>query len=139
MTAENNFKVKYYQDSNGTIRREIPKIRMSKKKRLRIRWEGKERFPITGRGHREDDNLLVIDYLRSIHPATARKVDIAKNAGLGQDRVLIILNNLSGLKDDYSDASETKEFPFLVYESDEGEYTEYGIWKDEKLGIFPAL
>jgi hypothetical protein len=133
---ENEYKATYYTDSNGTIRRTEPKDRMSKKERIRQRWEGKERFQ-TGRGNRAADHQLVIDYLRQIHPKTARKIAIAEATGINQARVLIILNNLSGLKDDYKDGIEGAEFPFLVYETGTERNTEYGIYKDAEGGIFP--
>jgi len=84
---DNDFKVRYYTQ-NGTIRRIIPKARQSKKERLKRRWEDsdKERFPKTGRGNANIAEVeLVKNYLRRIHPETARKMDIAKNTGLGQD------------------------------------------------------
>jgi len=91
----------------------------------------------TGRGHRADDNELVKDYLRSIHPNTARKVQIAKNTGLDQARVLIILNNLSGLENTYEGGIKNdSKFSFLVYESCNKPIT-YGIFKDEETGIIP--
>ena len=105
------------------------RIRMSKKERLQKRWTGKEheRFK-TGRGHRSNDHEFVIEYLRKIHPDTARKITIAEATGLKQDRVLIILNNLSGLKNDYSEGYiDNDEFPFLVYECDVDGNTQYGI------------
>jgi hypothetical protein len=92
----------------------------------------------TGRGYRADDHQLVIDYLRSIHPKTARKVTIAKETGLRQDRVLIILNNLSGFENTHEDGIKNDgKFSFLVYEDNEGDRTEYGIWKDVERGILP--
>jgi hypothetical protein len=134
-----DYKVKYYIDSNGTKRRSIPKIRMSKKERIRKRWEGKEseRFKNTGRGNTNVEEIeRVKDFLRSIHPETARKFDIAKATGLGQDRILIIINLLSGVSEDKKE--EDAEFvpkDFLVFDEDDEKDTHYGIWKDIKLGI----
>ena len=98
----------------------------------------KKKTITTGRGHRSSDHEFVIDYLRKIHPKTARKITISHETGIKQDRVLIILNNLSGLKDTYNtDDIQDKDFPFLVYECQENGYTEYGIWKDVETNIFP--
>jgi len=131
----------YYTDQNGSIRRIMPKVRQSKKERIRERWEGKEdtRFNKTGRGHRSDDHEKVKDYLRKIHPETARKVQISQATGIKQDRVLIILNNLSGLQDTYTTDSVNKsDVPFLVYEEQNKitGYTQYGIYKCTETGIF---
>ena len=128
----NNFKDKYYTDQNGNKRRK----RQSKKERLKERWLGREeeRFSKTGRGNvKTDDVELVKNYLRSIHPDTARKFDIAKSTGLKQDRVLIILNLLSGVSDD--DKDEDAEFvprDFLVYDTGDEKDTRYGIFKDKE-------
>jgi hypothetical protein len=136
---ENNFKVKYCKNSKGAIRREIPKICMSKKERLRKRLEGieNERFKNTGRGNANVDEVeRVKEYLRETFPKTARKMDIAKSIGLGQDRILIILNLLSGVSEDNQD-NDTEFAPkdFLVYEDENGENTRYGIFADIKTGI----
>jgi hypothetical protein len=37
-----DYRTQYYTDANGTIRRVIPKVRMSKKQRIRERWKGRE-------------------------------------------------------------------------------------------------
>lgn len=93
--------------------------------------------PKTGRGNRGADVQLVMDYLRSIHPATARKITIADKTGIRQDRVLIILNVLSGICDSYSyEAMEGKAFQFLVYETGDKGKTEYGIAKDVENGLY---
>jgi len=111
---------------------------MSKKERLRKRWEGREheRFAKTGRGNANTAEIeLVKNYLRKIHPETARKMDIAKATGLGQDRVLIILNLLSGVSDDNKD--DDAEFVpknFLVYDIDDEKECRYGIFKDNNTG-----
>ena len=127
----------YYTDSNGTLRRTVPKVRQSKKERIRERWENadRERFPNdkkTGRGNANVEEIeMVKNYLRKIHPETARKVDIAKATNLGQDRVLIILNLLSGVSDDNKD--DNAEFvpkDFLLYEDEDEKETRYGIYKD---------
>lgn len=92
----------------------------------------------TGRGHRAEDHHLVMDYLRRIHPKTARKMTIAKKCKLDQNRVLIILNNLSGVSED-KDKEDAEFIPkdFLIYQDDGGEFTRYGIWKDVQEGIYP--
>ena len=83
----------------------------------------------TGRGNVNTDEIeRVKNYLRSIHPNTARKVDIAKAAGVDQARCLILLNLLSGVSDDKSTEFDSKDF--LVYEDDDGKYLTYGIYKD---------
>jgi len=125
---------KHYIDQNGNKRRK----RQSKKERLRERWEGKEdqRFAKTGRGNCNVEEIeKVKQYLRSIHPDTARKVEISKSTGIKQDRVLIILNLLSGVSDDNKD--EDAEFipkDFLVYDCGDEENTRYGIFKDTNGG-----
>ena len=92
----------------------------------------------TGRGHRAGDHQLVMDYLRGIHPKTARKATIAKKCKLNQARVLIILNNLSGVSED-KDKEDAEFIPkdFLVYEEYENGYTRYGISVDVQEGIYP--
>ena len=90
----------------------------------------------TGRGNRAGDHQLVIDYLRSIHPETARKITISQATGIKQNRVLIILNNLSGLQDTYSaEGINSENIPFLIYETGEKRQTEYGIAKDIERGL----
>ena len=131
----------YYTDSNGTLRRTVPKVRQSKKERIRERWAGKVRFEndkkATGRGNANVEEIeKVKEYLRKIHPETARKVQISQATGIKQDRVLIILNLLSGVSDDNKD--DDAEFvpkDFLVMEDDEENELRYGIFKDTKLGI----
>jgi hypothetical protein len=103
----------------------------------RLIVESLQKKPITtGRGHRADDHKLVVDYLRSIRPKTARKITISQATGIKQDRVLIILNNLSGLQNDYKDGMGNDEFPFLVYECQDNGRTVYGIAKDIEEGIY---
>jgi hypothetical protein len=90
----------------------------------------------TGRGNRANDHELVMDYLRKIHPETASGIMIARETGIDRGRVMIILNNLSGLKDNYAAGDTDGEFPFLVYEQGEDRHTEYGISKDVENGIY---
>jgi hypothetical protein len=111
---------------------------MSKKERIRERWEGKERFPVkTGRGNCNVGEIeLVKEHLRKNHPAPCRKVDMAKSTGIGQDRILIILNLLSGVSED--NQREDADFiskDFLVYEDEDDGVMRYGIAKDAKLSI----
>jgi hypothetical protein len=92
----------------------------------------------TGRGNRANDHELVMDYLRKIHPETASGIMIARETGIDRSRVMIILNNLSGLKDNYAAGGTDREFPFLVYEQGENRHTEYGIYRDIETGIQEA-
>jgi hypothetical protein len=137
MNNKNDLKVNYYKDSKGILRRSIPKVCMNKKEHIQQRWEEKEeeRLKSTGRGNLANDHQLVIDYLRSIHPEKARKMDIAKSTGLGQDRILIILNNLSGVCDDKKDEEEFVFQDFLVYEDEDEKETRYGIFRDKQLAV----
>ena len=130
----------YYTDTNGTIRRTAPKVRMSKKERLRLRWEGKEeqRFEKTGRGNCNVDEIeRVKKYFRDTYPDKMRKMDIAKSLGINQARTLIILNLLSGVSEDKKD--EGAEFvpkDFLIYEDEDSGEMRYGIYKDVEMGIY---
>jgi hypothetical protein len=138
--TEKDFKVKYHEDSKGTVRRDTRKVRMSKKERLRRRWEGREneRFPIkTGRGNVViEDVEKVKEYLRGIFPGKARQMDIAICTGIEESRVLGILNLLSGVSEDKKDdGSEFMPKDFLIFQDDEGRDTRFGIWKDAKTGI----
>jgi len=123
----------YYMDQHGIIRCAVPKVRL---KQIRADRE-EERSTKGGRGNVNVGEIeKVKGYLRVIHPETARKVDIAKATNLGQNRVLIILNLLSGVSDDKKD--DDAEFvpkDFLLYEDIEEKETRYGIAKDLKLGI----
>jgi len=83
----------------------------------------------TGRGNKGDDHEQVKGLLRKVHPETLRKVEISVITGIPQDRVMIILNNLSGVNESEIDHD------FLVYSDEENKYTEYGIAKDKKTGI----
>jgi hypothetical protein len=93
---------------------------------------------MAGRGNRADDNELVIDYLRKIYPETAAGIEIAQETGIKRCRVMIILNNLSGLKDNYEKDYTDNDFPFLIYEHGENRHTRYGIYKDVQSGIYAS-
>jgi len=86
----------------------------------------------TGRGNTNNEEIeLVKNYLRNIHPESARRVDIAKSTGLGQDRVLIILNLLSGVcEDEKGNDAEFIPKDFLVFEDTDEKETRYAIFKD---------
>ena len=114
----------YYTDSNGTLRRTVPKVRQSKKERLRERWSGKEqeRFSKGGRGIKDDEALeKVKQYLRN-HPDGVRAVDLANHIGTSQARAARLLDLLSGNSDDNS---------FLVYVDDDFDPPLFFVSKDE--------
>lgn len=118
-------KANYYQDANGTIRRTRPKVRKSKKERLRERWEDRERFPTTGRGHKDEEKLdAVKQYLRS-HREGVTAIEVGNHVGVSQARATRLLDLLSGNSDDNS---------FLVYSDEEGSNPLYFLSKDGEKG-----
>ena len=125
----------YYTDQNGCLRLYTPKVRMKKKQRIKLRWEGREheRFK-TGRGHVAIEVIEAVkDYLRSIHPETATAKDIGDYIGVSGARAVRILDILSGS----INQSENSQFEFLVYETGKPRNTKYGIYLDQKTGIKP--
>ena len=116
-------RVNYYTDSNGTIRRTQPKVRKSKKERLRQRWEGKERFIATGRGHRDTESEnKVKEYMRN-HPGGVTAIELAENVGCSPTRAARLLDNLSIIGEGNK---------FLVYEDDEFDPPVYYIGQDDQ-------
>ena len=116
----------YYTDQNGTIRRTIPRERMSKKERLHKRWEGKEPERFTGRGHINHDELeKVKEYMRA-HPEGVTPVVLSKHIGCTQARAARLLDLLSGSVE--GNANST----FLVYADEDVDPPVYRIFKDEE-------
>jgi hypothetical protein len=125
--TEKDFKVTYYKDSNGTIRRCDHKIRMSKKERLRKRWEGREneRFPKTGRGNIDTEALEKCKQFLRDHPEGVTAIQIAEITGTSQARAARLFDLLSGGQDGESGQD------FLVYVDDEEDPPLYFISKDD--------
>jgi len=125
----------YYTDQNGCLRRYTPKVRMKKKQRIKLRWEGREheRFK-TGRGHLATEVIEAVkDFLRASHPETVSAKDIGDYIGISSVRALRILDILSGS----IHQSENSKFDFLVYETGKPRQTRYGIYLDRKTGVIP--
>jgi hypothetical protein len=79
----------------------------------------------TGRGNIDHDQInKTKQYLRNIHPETARIVDIAHYVDCDQLRAARLLDLLSG--------AENANADFLVYADDNNRY---GIFKDTETGI----
>ena len=116
----------YYTDQHGTLRRTVPKVRQSKKERIKQRWEGRIRFDYDkkgGRGNTDDEAIeKVKQYLRN-HPDGVRAVDLASHIGTSQARAARLLDLLSGNSDDNS---------FLVYTDEEKQPPLYYVFKDCK-------
>jgi hypothetical protein len=124
---QDNYNVKYYKDSNGTIRRVIPRVRMSKKERIRKRWEGREneRFKNTGRGNKDDETLEKCKQFLRDNPKGVTAIQVADYTGVTQARAARLLDLLSGGQEGESGRD------FLVYMDDEENPPLYFISKDE--------
>jgi len=120
---------KYYTDQNDTIRRGEPRVRMSKKQRIKKRWEGKEeeRFSKTGRGHINHDELDKVKAYMRAHPEGVTAIEVAKFADVSQARAARLLDLLSGDVED----NENMETDFLIYADDENP-PNYFIAKDRE-------
>jgi hypothetical protein len=93
--------------------------------------------PTTGRGNVNEAEInLAKDYLRRIHPKTARLKDIADFAGVSNARARGLMDLLSGVSNDKAEEEfDTKSF--LVGINDDVKPATYFIFKDEKLRIEP--
>ena len=116
-------KINYFTDANGTIRRTQPKVRKSKKERLRERWEGRERFP-TGRGHIDTGALDKTKQLLRQHPEGVTAVQVANFVGCSQARAARLLDLLSGGQEGESGQN------FLISMDDDEDPPLYFISKD---------
>lgn len=115
----------YYTDQYGTLRRSVPKLRQSKKERIKQRWEDseRERFPTTGRGNRDvEAENKVKEFLRN-HDEGVTACQVANHIGVSQARAARILDNLSIMGEDNN---------FLIYSDDELDETLYFVHKDDK-------
>jgi response regulator of citrate/malate metabolism len=124
---ENDFKVKCFKDSKGTIRREISKMRMSKKERLRKRREEKEKFPETGRGNVDEKKLNKVKQFLRDHSDGVTAIQVANYAGVTQARAARLLDLLSGGQENESGQD------FLIYMDDEENPPLYFISKDKDV------
>ena len=120
--------VNYFTDSNGTIRRTQPKVRKSKKERLRERWEDRERFPVkTGRGHIDHEKLDMVKQFLRKHREGVTAIEVGNHVGVSQARATRLLDLLSGGQDNESGQD------FLIFVDEDNKEPLYYIYKDTSV------